>query len=412
MRKLILPWYYGSVCLIGVFSSLRAASPLGRVVVHAGLRDRSHTVVTFALPKEQRGAQGLKDSTGKVVDLQVDPDGMATFIENRLSRGQSKTYTLVGESAGNRARRGVEISLEGNLFRIGPAGSHIAPLSFQSHAGPLPRKDIKPVYLRGGYLHPILSPSGLLVSDDYPPNHIHHHGLWFAWTKTEFDGLHPDFWNMGEAKGTVEFVDMAATWNGPIEAGFRSRHRYRELISPDRTIVLNEDWEVRFYAGPPADAPVPYWMFDLTSTQRCATERPLKLPKYYYGGLGFRGNRAWNGKDRTFFLTSEGETNRVRGNETRGRWCYIGGLVEGRQTGIVIMCHPSNYRAPQPMRLHPTEPFFCFAPQQLGEMEIVPGQPYVSRYRCVILDGTPDPKPIERLYGDYAFPPTVDVLKD
>ena len=39
------------------------------------------------------------------------------------------------------------------------------------------------------------------------------------------------------------------------------------------------------------------------------------------------------------------------------------------------------------MRLHPSEPFFCYAPQQLGDMEITPGTPYVSRYRIVVTDG-------------------------
>jgi hypothetical protein len=42
------------------------------------------------------------------------------------------------------------------------------------------------------------------------------------------------------------------------------------------------------------------------------------------------------------------------------------------------------------MRIHPTEPFFNFAPSQLGQWEIKPGQPYVSRYRYIVHDGPPD----------------------
>jgi hypothetical protein len=49
-----------------------------------------------------------------------------------------------------------------------------------------------------------------VVTDDYPANHKHHHGIWFAWTRVDFEGRKTDFWNMGDGKGTVEFVDLIA----------------------------------------------------------------------------------------------------------------------------------------------------------------------------------------------------------
>ena len=145
-------------------------------------------------------------------------------------------------------------------------------------------------------------------------------------------------------------------------------------------------------------------MFDLVSTQTCATTLPLKLPEYRYGGVGFRGHRDWNGKEKALFLTSQGETDRERGNGTRGRWCHIGGRVGDHQAGVAILCHPDNFRAPQPMRLHPTEPFFCFAPQQGGEMEISPERPYLLRYRWIVADGPPDKFELDELWNDYAHP--------
>ena len=74
-----------------------------------------------------------------------------------------------------------------------------------------------------------------------------------------------------------------------------------------------------------------------------------------------------------------------------------------------MLCHPSNFRFPQPMRIHPTEPFFNFAPSQAGDWEIKPGEEYVSRYRFVVMDGKPDAELLERLWRDYAHPPRVEV---
>jgi hypothetical protein len=190
-----------------------------------------------------------------------------------------------------------------------------------------------------------------------------------------------------------------------VHAGFQAEHRFVDLTAEEAKAALNESWTVSAYRITGGN----YFVFDLVSTQRCATSSPLLLPKYYYGGLGFRGNWAWNGAKKAEFLTSNGETDRVKANETRGNWCSIGGEVEGSFAGITIMSHPENFRAPQPMRLHPTEPFFCFAPSQLGDWQIEPGKPYISRYRFLVSDGKPDKERIERIWNAYAHPPKVSI---
>jgi hypothetical protein len=180
-----------------------------------------------------------------------------------------------------------------------------------------------------------------------------------------------------------------------------------DLSASEPAPALNERWKVTAYHLPDAE----YFMFDLTLTQTCATSSPLLLPKYFYGGMGMRGNWAWNGPTNCFFLTATGETNRVKGNETQAKWCHMGGQVEGTRTGIAILCHPNNFRAPQPMRLHPTEPFFCYAPSQARDWAIRPGQPYVARYRFVVKDGAPDKEELDRLWEDFAKP-AVAVIRE
>src|SRR5262249_50072962 len=150
-------------------------------------------------------------------------------------------------------------------------------------------------------------------------------------------------------------VTFERNWSGTVHAGFSSRHRFVDLTGPKHVEVLNETWTVTAYT--PAARLWPYWLFDLVSEQRCATTNSLKLPENPHGGLGLRGNWAWNGATKVNFLTSEGETDRVKGNKQRARWCDMWGLLDDVPAGIAVLCHPSNFRFPQPMRLHPTEPF-------------------------------------------------------
>jgi hypothetical protein len=321
------------------------------------------------------------------------------FLPKGLSGNVNLRTTPAALDEGMRAR------LQNGKIALTSAGKNI--FVYQGEESALPRPGIKEIFKRGGYIHPVWTPAGKLVTDDYAPNHLHHHGIWFPWTKTEFEGRSPDFWNMGEGKGKVEFVKFGETWSGPVHAGFTAQHRFIDLTSGSPKAALEETWQVVAYNV--SSQARPYWLFDLVSTQICSSASALKLPKYLYGGLGFRGNWSWNGATNAFFLTSTGETNRVKGNETRADWCYIGGSVDGEQAGLAILGHPSNFRSPQPMRLHPGEPFFCFAPSQLGDWAIEPEKPYISRYRFVVFDGPPVKAELDALWEAYAHPPRVQI---
>ena len=376
------------------------------LTVSAGDVDRIETVVPVTLPSA--GGRGsvwtLTDDAGKTATLQLGSPERGTFILGELKAGRTRTYRLA-RAAGAAPADGVRVERDGGALRLTAGGRNL--LDYQGEQTDLPPGfDAK--FKRGGYIHPVFTPSGAEITDDYPPKHKHHHGVWSPWTKTKFEGRAPDFWNMGDGTGTVEFVELVTSWDGPAAAGFTAKHRFVDLSArPDPKVALVEDWTVVAYR--PLRGKRVYNVFDWTTLQTCFTDSPLVLPKYHYGGLGFRGRAEWDGKDNCVFLTSEGR-DRSNGNETRGKWCYVGGTVEGGgMAGVAILCHPGNFRFPQPMRLHPDEPFFCFAPSQLGDWSIEPGKPYEAAYRFVAFDGPPDKAEIERLWNDYAKPPTVTV---
>lgn len=364
----------------------------------------TNVVVTARVPDPSVPPVGtLTAEDGRAIPYQTTLDGNIAFVIPSIGPQTVKRFNL-SPSNKSTGRDFVRADLQTGAVTISIAEKKA--LVYQGEETKLPREDIKPQFKRGGYIHPVYSPSGKQITDDYPPNHVHHHGIWFPWTKTSFEGRTPDFWNMGDKKGKVEFANFGKTWSGPVHAGFSAEHRHVDLTAAPK-VALNETWTVTAYHLPNEQ----HFVFDLVSTQTCATASPLILPKYHYGGLGFRGNWAWNGAEKCTFLTSEGETDRIKGNETRGKWCHIGGEVDGTLTGVAILSHPDNFRSPQPMRLHPSEPFFCFAPSQLGDWTIEPGKPYVSKYRFIVSDGSPNKEKIDALWNAYAHPPKVVIDK-
>jgi hypothetical protein len=375
-----------------------AAMAQASLVIAPAETDREHALVEFDLPKGAN-VSAAKDGGGRLYPIQ-NRDGRGAVLLKHLPREKEIKLSLVQSTA------------KGELVRVERAGKKLKvtagnkPLiEYQAEPGELPRSNIKPIFRRGGYLHPIYSLSGKVITDDFPPNHIHHHGVWSAWSNAEFERRATDFWNVVDGKGHVEFAELGNTWSGAAHGGFTTKHRYVDLTGGTPKTALNEEWEVRILNRLPGEN---FWVFDLSCTQTCASTA-IKFPEYRYGGVGLRGLWAWNGKDAVEFLTSDGVTDRVKSHTMRARWCDMHGLIDGQPVGIAVMGHPNNFRAPQPMRVHPTEPFFNFAPQQAGDFELQPGKTYVARYRFVIHDGAPDKDLLDRLWASYANPPKAEV---
>ena len=301
----------------------------------------------------------------------------------------------LGPVASARAADAVEAVADADALHIKADGRAVLDFRLRAQAP----ANIKPSFLRAGYLHPVFTPSGRIVTGDYPDDHPHQHGIFFAWTKTEFEGRHPDFWNMGDGTGTVELEKLDSSWSGAENGGFTARLRHVDLSGPAPKAALNEIWRVTAYRTPQGLAR--YSMFDLVSTQECASASPLILPDYRYGGVGIRGHRQWRVKENVSFLTSEGK-DRIAGDDTMARWCAISGRVDGQIAGLAVLGHPGNFRAPQALRIHPDDPYFNFSPSKRGQWEITPGKPYISRYRFLTYDGAPNAAELDRLWNDYA----------
>jgi len=255
-----------------------------------------------------------------------------------------------------------------------------------------------PLFTRSGYLHPIWTPSGKVVTNDSPKNHLHHHGIWSAWTSSEFEGRKSNFWESKEKQGRVECVRVEEKISGAESCGFRARHRFVNLNAPGgEKAALDEIWELRVSAA------AGRFVIDLVSTQTCAGDQPLVIKEYRYGGIGFRGPADWEGKAGVRFLTSDGK-GRVDGHATKAKWCLAAGKVGEEEASVAFLCHPDNFRFPQPMRIHPDEPFFNWAVPQGGDFSIVPGKPYVAKYRFIVADGVPTREDLDAAWESYAHP--------
>lgn len=393
-----------TVALLGLVLCACGQAPAYTVTVQGGEEEVRGAVISLDLPADlPDGPLHLQDASGQQHPVQRTGASAGAALIPHLAAGEERTYAL---RPGLASEGGVQQQEQAGTIQFAIGEQPVLHYQADPNAPPA---GVDSIYTRGGYIHPVYTPSGVVVTDDFPGNHIHHHGIWAAWTRTMYDGREPDFWNMGGGTGTVVPVSSEAYPDGAVFGGFQASHRYLDLTTGEAIPVIDESWEVRVYnLSPAADRPVR--LFDLTVTHAIIGDIPLELPEYRYGGVGFRGHGQWDGPEHAFFLTSEG-MDRSNGHATRARWCHIGGYVDGALAGIAIMDHPDNFRAPQPMRIHPSEPFFNYAPSQLGDWAIEPGEPLVLRYRYLVYDGEPDATLIDQYWNGFAEPPAVQVSR-
>lgn len=240
-------------------------------------------------------------------------------------------------------------------------------------------------YERTGFLHPVYSPSGQVVTDDYPVGYAHQHGFFTAWTNTTYRDSFVDFWNTQKGLATVRHERVLETMDTDGYLGFKTKLVHFSRVHDDLP-VLEERYTVRVHDREDI------FVWDFRSEQHNVTEDTLFLNKHLYGGLGIRGSKHWSAADSLHFiapakfLTSQGLT-RDSANHTRPDWTAIYGDLPTGKAGMVVIPHPENFRAPQSVRVHPSLPYFSVSPVTSEGFFLVPGEVYVMRYRVVVFDG-------------------------
>jgi hypothetical protein len=410
-----------SSCVLSTQSSSQA-QPLATITVEAGTGTRIDTPVSVALDglpasvqTEMLGIVEIKGTERVPVAAQIEsgnPPKLWWILSGTTPASESRTFELVLNKTKTAGGNIVKAAKNEKFLDIQIGDAKVLRYNHAIVPGPENMGKVpverRPLYDRSGFIHPIWSPAGSVLTEIHPLDHIHHMGLWMPWTHTRYEGKRVDFWNVGDGTGTVRFAKYLSTTDGPVYGGFQAEQEHvARHTSEGEKVILKEVWDVRVYNVGGKEKG--YWLIDFKSTQRNITNLPLIQEKYRYGGFGFRGPAEWKDEDAAY-LTSEGYT-RADANGTRARWCDTSGKIDDWE-GITFYSNPKNFRHPEPMRVWPPEDryvFFNFAPSQAGEWEMKPGEDHVFRYRMYVHEGKVNVDTAERVWKDYAEPPVVNI---
>ena len=267
-----------------------------------------------------------------------------------------------------------------------------------------PPAGVDTAFKRSGFIHPLYTPHGQVLTRINPKDHYHHYGLWNPFTRIFFEGDTLDFWNLKDRKGTVQFANLNGITEGAVFGGYEV-HQQHIAFKKDGTqkLCLNEQQSVRIYK-PATNSD--YYIADISITLRCAGDSPVVFPQYRYGGFAWRATEEWTPENSTM-LTSEGKIRRET-DATRARWLLVQGSLGQDKGGMVIFSSPNNFNHPEQIRTWAGDNngekgvFLNFSPIKDRSWTLLPGQDYTQQYRLLVFNGTLSAATAEAAWQQYA----------
>ena len=245
---------------------------------------------------------------------------------------------------------------------------------------------------RSDYIHPLYGPQGEELTRDWPIDHPHHRGIYWAWPEVDWQGQRGDL-------HALQQVFARPTGKVRIEQGsgyvqFEAENEWRW---EDRTPIVRELVIIRAHrlssAGRAIDL---HFQFRALGTDVQVARRG----QTQYGGLNVRLSPAQNQEILTFTDPP--------GTPQRRAWAHRSGIPRGGQSivGLTILQSSSNPDYPcdwvQFPNLFWVQPTF---PAAGTRYTITKDRPLDLRYRLWISDGKQEPSALGGLCTAYNSSP-------
>ena len=228
---------------------------------------------------------------------------------------------------------------------------------------------------RACYVHPVYGLSGEVLTDDFPRDHYHHHGIFWTWPHVKVGGVEHDLW----AGSTIRplFVKWLAKESGPAAAVLGVENGW---FVGEKKVMIERVWLRVYHVADDARA------VDIDVTL-IPTDQPVTLwgaAGKSYGGLTIRFHPPAKRGPETVITTPSGP---AAGDLTTTilRWADFTSKFDGRDaaSGAAIFISPDHPDYPPEWLLRHYGPL-CVGWPGIYPETLQPGKPVRMSYRVWI----------------------------
>lgn len=252
-------------------------------------------------------------------------------------------------------------------------------------------------FTRASYIHPLYSLDGNVLTEDFPEDHPHHHGIYSAWHQIILnDSLIGDGWTGKNVWWEVVDTKVVQSKKRLL---LRSNVLWKsKLHTDDIEPIVREKLNITVHASRDQFRIVDY-DFTLTSLKD-----GIKIGGSHdekgYGGFSLRFRLPSD----IMFLAQGGKVEPQVTSVDAGPWMNFAGSFDGpgaERSGVVVLSHPSNPGHPQPWILRK---------EKSMQNPAFPGRTPVAltadslrfRYRMIVYKGGLEEEAIDKLYRHYS----------
>ncbi len=254
---------------------------------------------------------------------------------------------------------------------------------------------------RSNYFHPLYDLDGTILTEDFPADHIHHRGIFWAWHQVRVGGRtvqdqwvnRDSFWTVQEARtdsdASSASLALRVLWESPLlteTGGGGGRRPFVEERSVTRVhraegAIRKIDFDVQLRA--------------LVDDVEIGGSEDAKG----YGGFSYRVVMPPDIR----FTGAQGAVTPIENAVEASPWMDVSGSYGASGTsGLTVLTHPSTTGFPQRWILRARGSMQNAVYPGRQPVAIPRDRPVLLRYRLVVHRGALAPADIERLQAEYA----------
>lgn len=240
-------------------------------------------------------------------------------------------------------------------------------------------------YERCNYIHPLWGPDGAVLTEDFPIDHLHHRGVFWAWHQVWINGKRiGDPWEIKDFQQKVTNIELWTQKNG-------------STLLKTKVNWLSEQWKKNGQKVPYLEEITIIIIHPKTKNfRRIDFEISLSALVKNLSVGGSEDKKGYSGfsvrmilPDDVAFTGPEGDVKAENTAVQSPGYINVSGNMgkNGKKAGIVIVDHPSNPGYPQPWILRNKNSMQNAVFPGNGTVPVLSSVPLVLKYSMVVYSG-------------------------
>lgn len=240
-------------------------------------------------------------------------------------------------------------------------------------------------FTRSGYIHPLYSPGGAIVTEDFPKDHYHHRGVFWAWPNCHVNGRKLNVWELDTGRAVFDAWMETSVRDDTVRLQEHSLWKFDD----DGSAPIDEQVTMIVHPAKQRQRPIDFELMfkniagsDVSFQGSAASAGAAGAGAKGYGGFCFRPDA----NNKPFAFTAQDGVIPEDRMAHQTPWADISwGTTDKR--GVAIVQHPSNPGYPHPGWIIRHYGFLGASWPHNDPYTLKPGESFTLRYRLIVHEG-------------------------